>query len=172
MKHTVYLTCGLVRSGKSTWAKHIIDTEENYVIVCRDDIRTMLKGSYIYDYNIEELVSTVAASAILKGLQEDFNIIIDETNIKKSKRSFWLNIIEQSEVPDVDSIIMFFPEVENNLENRMKNSRGYTKEKWKDVIETMKQHFEYPSIYEDKRIHSVKEVTLKNSNYKYKDIVI
>lgn len=172
MKQTVYLTCGLVGSGKSTWAKHIVNAEEDYVIVCRDDIRTMLKGSYIYDYNIEELVSAIAAVAIMKGLQDGYNIIIDETNIKKSKRSFWLNIIEQSDTPDVNSIVMYFPESENNLENRMNNSRGYSKEKWKDVIESMKEHFENPSMYEDKRIHSVKEVMLKSGIYEYKDIVI
>ena len=141
MKQIVYITCGLVGSGKSTWAKHIAATEENFVIICRDNIRTMLKSSYIYDDNLEEVVMAIATCAVFKSLQENYNVIIDETNIKSSKRSFWLNIIANSEVHDIDPIIILFPETKNNLEYRMKDPRGYTENQWKEVIEGMKKKF-------------------------------
>jgi len=161
----IYITCGLVGSGKSTWAKSIAIKEKNTVIVCRDDIRTMLKKEYIYDKDIEGLVKHITCQIIVSSLMRGYDIIIDETNIKKDTRKLWLNVTAFPKI--IETSIMLFPESKNNLENRMKDPRGYSRDKWEKVIEGMKNSFECPTIDEDPRINSITKVELINNEYKY-----
>ena len=80
----VYLTVGLPRSGKSTWAK-----EQGVPIVNRDSIRLALHGQ-AYLSNAESMVTAIEdymfKSLLLAG--HDI-IIIDATHLKEKYKKRW-----------------------------------------------------------------------------------
>ena len=135
----VYILCGLPGSGKSTWAM-----KQKGIIINRDSLRTMIHGKYKYDADLEPLIKDMAKELLCVALNAGHNVIIDETNLTKAKRKFWTNIINNSAA----TYCVWFTETYNNLENRMTDSRGISREKWSEVIEVMKKSFEKPDIYE------------------------
>lgn len=171
---TVYITCGLPGSGKTTWAREFIKKNPGTVRVCRDNLREMFCGEYRYDKEFEALVKRTAINTLDLSIKNRHNVIIDETNIKKEKRADWIDIISMiDKEADEDGTsfitrkikiqIVYFPlgiEVDSisglaasfgddNLENRMSdNPRGYSREHWRGVIESMKKDFEVPELSE------------------------
>lgn len=167
---TIYILCGLPGSGKSTWAKEKVK-EQNTVIICRDAIRTMIKGNYFFDKEYELLVEACTNSSFREAIRQNYNIIIDETNISKIRRNMWLNdinfysefdtndkviisketwknVIDINKNDNYKTILVWFKEHINNLDNRVKNDKGISKETWKNIIENMQTCFEPPSIEE------------------------
>ena len=83
---TVVLTCGLPRSGKSTWS-----IKQGYPVVNRDSIRLALYGQP-YIQEMESFVSNIE-EVMVKSL---FNaghkiIIIDATHLKQKYIDYWKN---------------------------------------------------------------------------------
>lgn len=141
----IYILCGLIGSGKSTWAKNFVKNRKDTVIVNKDSIREMLKGQYNYTPNLEPLVKEIAEYSYIKALDSGFNVVIDETNITKEKRKYWVKLPEQSEIYDTKFIIVYFSEKENNIENRMKSPKGISEKEWQKVYESMLNSFEKPT---------------------------
>lgn len=138
---TVYILCGLIGSGKSTWArKHAGD---NAVIINKDSIRTMLRGVYVYDIALEPLVKRIANDMIMSA-SEKYDVIIDETHITRGNRAEIINLILRS-CAGVDINIVHFTETEKNVDYRMTDSRGVTRESWENVCDGMKKSFEDPT---------------------------
>lgn len=152
----VYLTCGLPGSGKTTWAREFIEKNPNTIRICRDSIREMFCGSYKYNKETEPIVKRAAIELIDLAIGNKRNIIIDETNIRKSKREDWIDILKMIEHEIYEKIkihIVYFPlgieihyvNSNDNLENRMTDDpRGYSREHWEKVINSMKEDFEIP----------------------------
>ena len=83
---TIILTCGLPRSGKSTWS-----IEQSYPVVNRDSIRLALYNQP-YIQEMESFVSNIE-EVMVKSL---FNaghkiIIIDATHLKQKYIDYWNN---------------------------------------------------------------------------------
>ena len=77
----VILTVGLPGSGKSTWAKDVVKKSNGTTKrINRDDIRSMLDNS-IYSKNNEKFVVEVRNSLIVSALKNNFNVIVDDTNL-------------------------------------------------------------------------------------------
>lgn len=77
----VILTKGLPGSGKSTWAKKVVDDNPGvYKRINRDDIRAMLDNGK-WSANNEKFVVEVRNTLILLALSADKNVIIDDTNL-------------------------------------------------------------------------------------------
>lgn len=144
MSQKIYITVGFPGSGKSTWAKETARDPET-VIICKDVIRHMFKGDYIFDPTYEPLIAEIAKAALDDSLMAGFNVIIDETNITKEARAKCLDLIKNHPLPISPEIIcVWFTEDEKNLEYRMRQPRGYSDMKWAEVIDMMKQKFEKP----------------------------
>lgn len=77
----VYLTKGLPGSGKSTWAKELIDKNPNsYKRINKDDLRAMVdNGKYSSDN--EKFILKIRDSLILLAIQNGKHVIIDDTNL-------------------------------------------------------------------------------------------
>ncbi len=139
----VYLLIGLPGSGKSTWAKDKAKDQKT-VIVNRDSFCFMIKGGkYIFDEKYESFIKCLAHDAIKIAISHGFDIIIDETNLTKEKRTELIENLPDRQ--DVDVVGVWFTENTKNLEYRMKDPRGYSEQKWCKVIESMKMSFEPPS---------------------------
>lgn len=77
----VILTRGLMASGKSTWAKEFIKNHPSYKRISRDDFRHMTNFYDFEQKGSEELVTNLVYTALEQCIKEDYNIILDETNL-------------------------------------------------------------------------------------------
>lgn len=141
----VTILVGVIGSGKSTYAKMLAEQNLMSVVVNKDAIRTMLRGEYAYRLDIETVVKNCATAALLTALRQGLDVVIDETNISKAKRKDIIKPIRDM-FHDSDSRInieaiefAFGPEC---LNRRLKENRGYSKEKWVEVFNVMVRDFE------------------------------
>lgn len=75
------MTKGLPGSGKSTWAKELIDREPGiWKRINKDDLRLMLDNSKWSKQN-EQFVLLMRDTMALAALDKGFNVIIDDTNL-------------------------------------------------------------------------------------------
>lgn len=82
----VILMRGLPASGKSTYAKQLVDSAPNtYKRINRDDLRMMFDNGYTSNGN-EKFVKKVRDILIVKALEEGKSVVIDDTNL--SERNF------------------------------------------------------------------------------------
>lgn len=166
----LFILIGFPGSGKSTWAKEYVALHESTVIINGDSIRSMLFGSYRYDPNIEPTVKSMIAYSVTSMLHQGYSVIVDETNITKEKRKTWLDIATEPSLVAANSIeveFLWFTESNENLNNRMNDSRGYSREKWTEVIEGMKKKFEAPErseLSDCGLCANLKKISLKKEN--------
>lgn len=76
------LLVGAPGSGKSTFAKYFLRTEENWMRVCRDDFRTM-QFSNTVSAREEALITEMTDASIKALLLKKSNVLVDATNCKK-----------------------------------------------------------------------------------------
>ena len=77
----VIITKGLPGSGKSTWAKKLIDKNPNqYKRINKDDLRAMLDNSK-HSKDAEKFVLKIRNQIMLMALEEGKHVIIDDTNL-------------------------------------------------------------------------------------------
>jgi predicted kinase len=82
----VILMRGLPASGKSTYAKQLVDEAPNvYKRINRDDLRMMFDNGYTSNGN-EKFVRKVRDILIIKALEEGKSVVVDDTNL--SDRNF------------------------------------------------------------------------------------
>ena len=74
------MTIGLPGSGKSTWAKELMDKYPNsYKRINKDDLRSMLDNNF-HSNDAEKFILNVRDTLILLALESGKNVIIDDTN--------------------------------------------------------------------------------------------
>jgi tRNA uridine 5-carbamoylmethylation protein Kti12 len=150
----IYVLTGLPGSGKSTWAKKKSE-ETGALIVNRDSIRQMFYGSYNFDEEYEYIVKYCTIEVVKQIIDCDVkDLIIDECNLTKLKREFWINVINshvtnKEDREEIKIVLVYFSENNNNLEYRCGDLRGLSKEYWNGVIKNMKIIYEPPSTNEE-----------------------
>jgi len=77
----IILCIGIPTSGKSTWSKQFVQDNPNYVRICRDDYRLMLKNSPMLDKKGEELVTKLVTNDIHIAFYMGFSVVVDQTNV-------------------------------------------------------------------------------------------
>ena len=83
-KLKVKILIGIPASGKSTWSEDFVCKNSDWVRVCRDDFRAMLKSQPVCEPKIESLINTLQDNVILDSLSRGLNVMIDNTNLKVS----------------------------------------------------------------------------------------
>jgi len=84
---------GIPGSGKSTWARNFIkNNSKKWVIISRDNIRDML-GNY-WVPNREKLVDQMEYRLVTLSLYDNYNVIIDATNLNPKTINKWKNLVE------------------------------------------------------------------------------
>jgi predicted kinase len=71
------LLVGAPGSGKSTFAKYFIRTEENWIRLCLDDFRTMNFSDSQMPKREEELISDMLDAAVEALLRKECNVLLD-----------------------------------------------------------------------------------------------
>lgn len=102
------ITIGVSASGKTTWAKQFASENKDWVIVCRDDIRTELMGGKLiwgnWDWKREKEVTVIQRARYLEAKIAGKNIIVADTNLSKveSLESYLANLgfeVQRKEFP-------------------------------------------------------------------------
>lgn len=81
---TLTITRGLPGSGKTTWAKDLVDQDPvRRARVNRDDLRNQLHGRRLGTTDQEKMVTIAQRSAIASLLHAGVNVICDDTNLSQ-----------------------------------------------------------------------------------------
>ncbi len=140
-KPTLYICVGFPGSGKSHWAREHKEDVSNPTtfIVNRDAIREMVHGGrYAYAPSYERTVKDIRTFSVHAALTNGFDVIVDETHITRERRTHTRSLAKGRG----NIAYVLFNTMEECLDNRMREPRGMTREKWESVIEGMKKDFE------------------------------
>ena len=136
-KPTIYMTVGLVASGKSTWAEKNKD-KLNAVIHSSDKIRAELLGN-INDQTQNDKVFRILHKRIKDDLRAGKNVIMDQTGLNRRRRIHFLN----NELKGIECekiCILFTTPWEQCLVNNFARDRQVPE----DVLARMYRNFETP----------------------------
>lgn len=89
----IILMCGLPGGGKTTWARTLESCCDRMVVVCPDDVRSvLLPGGYTFFKPVEEFVWATSKTMARYLLRRGFHVIVDATNTRVSSRASWLQL--------------------------------------------------------------------------------
>lgn len=108
---------GIPGSGKSTFAKSWVEENpESRIIVNRDSIRRMLGPYWIPSR--EKLVTKIERSMIKLGLDKEYDVIVDSTNLNPKTLDNLINIGLKY------NAIIEFKRIDISLEQAIKNDKN------------------------------------------------
>lgn len=139
-----YIMIGLTGSGKSSWARMTAKTNFNTIRVSNDDIRSMIKDRYTFDYQLEPLVRKMGDALVEQVLLDGKNVIIDDCHLTVEHRRELCELVKRV-APTVEIIYVWVwccPEV--CLQRRLTDVRGGSKLEWAWVVDKMDKVFETP----------------------------
>lgn len=79
----IKILIGIPASGKTTWSKDFVRSNDNWTRVSRDDFREMLKNSGVVENKVENIINELVNSTIEQSLLKKMNVIVDNTNLKE-----------------------------------------------------------------------------------------
>lgn len=80
--NTILVLVGLPGSGKTTFAKKLINDYPTFIRVNRDDLRIMLRNSAIVGEELESVITATQDLIIDKALSKNKDIVLDNTHCK------------------------------------------------------------------------------------------
>jgi len=108
MKSKIQVLCGPSASGKSTYAKSLVDTQ-GYIRLNRDDFRKSLINTSLKEYwtgpkeyrnIIENLVSEMLNASLSAAMKASHNIVVDNTHLQARYISDILKVCKANCGPD------------------------------------------------------------------------
>ena len=79
----ILILIGAPGSGKSTFARYFLRSEENWMRLCRDDFRTMQFSAGNMSNNEERLIADMIDAAVETLLLKRYNVLLDATHCRK-----------------------------------------------------------------------------------------
>lgn len=146
----VYVMMGLPGSGKTTWADEAAESTDS-IIIGRDDIRYMLRHSYIHDASQkrQKFVWDVSNYMIQQSLQRDFDITLDQMSLTRKQRINTVKMI-RGYAPKAIITLVYCAEENNNVERRMNsNMKWGNRQYYVDLIENLKGQIEKPNYIKE-----------------------
>ena len=86
----IMILVGAPCSGKTTFARYFIRTEENWMRLCKDDFRAMQFASGNMSNDNERLISDMIDTAIEKLLQKKCNVLLDAPHCLKEDIDYYI----------------------------------------------------------------------------------
>ncbi len=121
MKQLIMLR-GLPASGKSTWAKAVVESHPNqYKRVNKDEIRDMIDNGF-WSRDTEKFVLRVRDSIIAAALDNGKHVIVDDTNFAPKHEA---HLKQMAKAHDAEFVVRNFEaSVEDCIERDLKRSRS------------------------------------------------
>ncbi len=93
---TLYVMQGYPASGKSTAAKKI----DNAIIICRDEIRLMLHGTYWTGDQAKEREVDIAEGALVSAFtRKGMDVVVDATHLASNSVVQWERVSTRNKTP-------------------------------------------------------------------------
>ena len=89
MKPILLILIGISGSGKTFYAKQLLEQDKNFIRLSRDDLKITLTGNLKDFYHrkdskvLENYITNTVEQSIFKLLKEGFNIVLDNTHLKR-----------------------------------------------------------------------------------------
>jgi predicted kinase len=140
--NTLYITCGVPGSGKTTWAK-----EKGGKIISPEAIKTMFYGGqFVFDESLDDMIIFITETCLSACLEKQVRrIIIDDENLSRKQRCRYINMATDR---GYNSIIAYFPYSQACISRIMNNARGYSNRIWSKVIEKARYNIDIPEPHE------------------------
>lgn len=137
---TFYMMVGVPGAGKSTTIKKIQEVNPTAVVVCPDEYRKELGGSYNYFKEEGKIWNQLAPKDTNDALKAGKDVIFDATNVALKRRK---DVLKKVKVPSRNIAIV----VEVTLETALKQNQLREEDKIvpEHVINNMFNSFAYPT---------------------------
>jgi predicted kinase len=140
---------GLPGSGKSTLGKQL-KAERGFFVVTPDNIRLSLNAG-IYpkedetgDYAIlDPIVWVLAEKGVTMLLEGGYNVVIDATNLTRSRRDYWQNVAKS--VNPAISVSIYWFTGKFDSEARWSKERGFNSDEYHQVRRKLEGIAEIPA---------------------------
>lgn len=158
----ILILIGAPGSGKTTFAKYFIRTEENWMRLCRDDFRAMHFSSSNLSPREEGLIGEMIDGAIESLLKKKTNVLIDATHCKAEYINHYIkkfnNVADISfKVFDLDA-----ETIAERCEKRNKETGKYiplqVQKKYIKELQVLKKNFDFstrPKL--DRRVDTIQQ---------------
>jgi predicted kinase len=124
------LLIGMIASGKSTYAR--TRAEEGALIICHDDLTTMLHGCYRYEPALKPAYRAMMVGLAFEAIMAGRDVIIDRTHLDRESRRHWLAQARQGSWP-AELIAVVFPRASAKAHARRRfeaDARGRSHAEW------------------------------------------
>ncbi len=140
MKKVIILR-GLPGSGKSTYAKQLLEENPNaYKRINRDDLRMMFDNGHTSTGN-EKFIKKVRDLLIIKALEEGKHVIVDDTNLSEKNKTRIQQLIDQFNKEHNDSVQIEIIEMKTPLDECIERDAQRKKPVGNKVIKAMHRQF-------------------------------
>lgn len=137
----VIIMRGIPGSGKSTWAKKLVDEQPNvYKRINRDDLRMMLDNGHTSDGN-EKFIKKVRDMLIMKALEEGKHVIVDDTNLSSTNETRIRQLVQEYNKAFNQQVQVEIKEMETSLEECIERDAKRPKPVGDKVIKQMHHQF-------------------------------
>lgn len=158
----LFVMMGVPGSGKTTFAKELVENRPNTIRVSRDDIRFSLLEKDDEYFAKEDKVFKTFTETIDKYLAEGKDVIADATHLNRGSRKKLISNLTVK--PDQILIVYVKVSLEKALEQNelRKGTKSYVPTK---VIKDMWENLQPPAVYENDFYYEVDEngkITLIN----------
>lgn len=138
---TVLILKGLPASGKSTFARKLIDENKGmWKRLNKDELRAMLDNSGHSTAN-EKFVERVRDMMLVEALKEGKHVVIDDTNLSERPIERIRQVVQRYIKDTREQVKIEFKEMETSLEEALARDEIREKKVGRDVIMRMyKQH--------------------------------
>lgn len=127
LRPEVTVLCGLPGSGKTTLAEHIAKITPNTVVVSYSQISTESPSKTIYSW-----VYDVMEYMVMRAIEKNINVIIDDLNLSQEARNRWTNLARRFDAP------IEFVKMDTSLTNCLRNVDKKDREKVREMYEKYK----------------------------------
>jgi len=162
----ILILVGAPGSGKTTFAKYFVRTEEHWIRTNRDEFRAMNFADALMSVYEENLLTEIVDSAINTALLRKMNVLIDDTNCKADYLQHYID--KFGEKASIAFKVFELPteELIARCERRAKETGrsvpiGVIKKMVKD-LEVLKENFDF----------STRPINIKSKCYANQDITL
>jgi predicted kinase len=143
----ILILIGAPGSGKSTFARYFIRTEENWMRICRDDFRAMQFAAGNLSSEEESLITEMMDTAVEALLLKQSNVLLDATHCRKEYIDHYIERFKHLadisfKLFDVD-VATLADRCEKRFQNTGKLISMSTIKKFIKDLETLKKEFDF-----------------------------
>lgn len=151
----LYIMCGMPASGKSTFARKLVDNNNNICYVSRDEIRfSIIKNDEDY-FSHEKEVFKKFVITIAENLKAEHDVIADATHLNRFSRNKLIRAIDQYITNYTIEYVVLMTPLEICMErNAAREGRARVPD---SIMKSMAKNFEYITN-EEKNLERVRVI--------------